>query len=110
MLKRKVKDLICTFAIFTILLFFVAAVTQLDSFSGSFVWDRENLSLSAFGTTIHISKKLPIALDRLLGFNDLFFSQGFSDFLKDIGSELLSLISNTVKICFEFTKQAVGVR
>ncbi|MBE6681550.1 MAG: hypothetical protein E7600_04600 [Ruminococcaceae bacterium] len=110
MYKKKLADFICAFAIFTILLFFIAAVTQLDSFDNSFFWDRENLSLSAFGTTIRIDKRIPYVFDRLLSFNDLYFGKGFSEVVKNTGKELGCFISDAVRLCFEFTKDVVGAK
>lgn len=110
MYKKKIADFICAFAIFTILLFFIAAVTQLDSFDNSFIWDRENLSLSAFGTTVRIDKRTPYVLDRLLAFNDLYFGEGFSDAVKNAGKEIVCIISDTTRLCFEFTRNVVGAK
>ena len=97
--KNMIKKLTSSFVIFTILLLTVAALMNMEFLSEEIFFDKDNYSLTFFGNTFLLDKRIPVIARNLLCFNVNLFGAGFSkavtqtvcflgDFLKDTASLL----------------------
>lgn len=106
--KRFILDFLCSFFIFTLLLFSIVIISEHNLLDGAFSFDRASGSVGIFGYRFFIDKRVPSLLYSVFKFNDTLFANGFCAFLQRLFDFVFTLLCDIFKITYEIILKTVG--
>lgn len=109
-MKKTVSDLMCAFAIYSIVLVSITLLINAEFFKGSFSWDSERTALTLFDKRITFDRQIVQVLNRMLEFNDVFFGKGFSKSVKYAVGAFSDFAADFLSLSYNLAKDVTGVR
>lgn len=106
--KRSVRDFVCAFLIFSIVLSGIALVAGKDFSEGTVVVDRKNGYAELFGVRFSFDGGFFEKAEKLICFNDNIFGKGFSSALKKTAEFTFGYIGDFIKMAYALAEKAVG--
>ena len=107
-LKRSIRDFVCAFLVFSIVLMGIALVASKDFSEGTVVLDREKGYAELFGVRLAFDGKAFEKLEGLVDFNDNIFGRGFSAMLKKTADFAFCYMGDFMKMAYALAEKAVG--
>ncbi len=107
-MKQKTYDFLCAVVITMGVLICFALVSGTEFFDDAVSYDNTENTLEIFGTSFEINQKALLAAEKVLGFNDCIFGEGFAERLKYAAKEGVEFIGDGMGIAFGLAKRIVG--